>query len=96
MQGLEAAAEQLKTGDARDPSAVARNAAVVGGIGPQHLLPYTGRPSAIVQHDSAEAILKRLQQKHPGMFIEGTAEEVPLTEANNPVLRELERRREEG
>jgi hypothetical protein len=66
MQGLEAAAEQLKTGEARDPSAVARNAAVVGGIGLQHLLPYTGRPSAIVQHDSAEAILKRLQQKHPG------------------------------
>jgi hypothetical protein len=29
------------------------------------------------------------------MFIEGTAEEVPLTE-NNPVLREVERRREEG
>jgi hypothetical protein len=33
-------------------------------------------PTEIRQTDSAEDILKRLEQKHPGMFVNSTAEEI--------------------
>jgi hypothetical protein len=76
MEALEAASQQIAKGEARDPSAVARNAAVIVGINAEKNLLYQGRPNVITQHDSAEDILRRLQSKHPGMFIEGSAEEI--------------------
>lgn len=98
QQALEQASKQLQAGEARDPSAVARNAAVVAGINSQHNLTYTGRPNVITQHDSAEEILRRLHTRHPGMFVEAppawvdsTAEEVgPI----DRIEREMERRRD--
>lgn len=93
QEGLTAAGKQLAKGEARDPSAVARNAAVVAGIGLQHNLVYQGRPNVITQTDSAEEIMRRLQQKHPGMFYEGTAEEI--TGPPDSLVRAMERRREE-
>jgi hypothetical protein len=94
QEGLEQASVQLRKGEARDPSAVARNAAVVGGINSQHLLTYTGRPNVISEHRSAEDILKSLAQRHPGMFIDGTAEEVPPDPTR--LVREVERRKQDA
>jgi hypothetical protein len=83
-EAVDAAQAQVRAGDAKDPSAVARNLAVVLGINNQHRLALSGRPTSIVAHESGEDVLKRLGDKYPGLIVESTAEEVT---AEQPMLR---------
>jgi hypothetical protein len=63
---------KLASGDTRDPSTVARNAAVGKGINVDKLLLLEGRPTAITEQRSADDVLRGLAAKG---YIVGTADE---------------------
>lgn len=73
--GLEAAIYQLKAGEARDPSAVAKNAAIVAGVNVDKLLTVSGRPTVITETHSVDDRIAALKRKRPELFIDSTAEE---------------------
>lgn len=60
----------------RDLAGAVRNMEVTAATAIDKHSVLHGLPSEIRQTDSAEDVLKRLQQKYPGMFIEGSAEEI--------------------
>lgn len=70
--GIEKAIEQLESGEAKDPSAIARNLAVVGGIDTRDYLLLTGRPTEVVEHHNADDLLRKIKE-----YVDSTAEEIP-------------------
>ena len=74
---IEKALDQIKTGDVKDASQMAKNFATVKGINVDKALILMGRPSTIVGHQSAEDLMKKLVELAPGVVsIEGEAEEL--------------------
>lgn len=80
LETLDQYGEKLGQLDPRDLAGAVRNISTAGAIGIDKASLLRGLPTEIRQTDSAEDILKRLAQKHPGMFVEGTAEEIPTAE----------------
>lgn len=76
LKSLEKYDDKLDGLEARDLAGAIRNISTTGAIGVDKASLLRGLPTEIRQTDSAEDILKRLAQKHPGMFVEGTAEEI--------------------
>lgn len=79
LKSLDRFDDQLHELPARDLAGAIRNLSTAGAIGVDKASLLRGLPTEIRQNDSAEDVMKRLQAKHPGMFIEGSAEE--MTEA---------------
>jgi hypothetical protein len=77
IQRVEQKADKI---EARDLPGAVRNMEVTSATAIDKHSVLHGLPSEIRQTDSAEDILKRMQQKHPGMFIDSTAEEIPEAE----------------
>lgn len=77
IQRVEQKADKLEP---RDLATAVRNMEVTSATAIDKHSILHGLPTEIRQTDNAEDILKRLAQKHPGMFIEGTAEEIPTAE----------------
>jgi hypothetical protein len=73
---IELTATQMKEIPARDLPSAVRNMEVTAATATDKHSILHGLPSEIRQTDSAEDILKRLEQKHPGMFVNSTAEEI--------------------
>jgi hypothetical protein len=80
LKGLDRMDEEFGEIPARDLAGAIRNISTAGAIGIDKASLLRGLPTEIRQTDSAEDILKRLAQKHPGMFVEGSAEEIPEAE----------------
>jgi hypothetical protein len=80
--GVEKTIEELEAGDAKDPSASARNLAVISGIETRDLLTLTGRPNSISVSLTPEQMYQQLAE-----LFEGTAEEIEDAE----VVEETER-----
>jgi hypothetical protein len=66
--------KELKAGTVKDASAAARNMAVVKGVATDKLLTLTGRPAQIVEHRSAQDLVKKLEALG---VVDSTAEEEP-------------------
>lgn len=80
LDSMDRLGDELKEIPARDLAAAIRNLSTTGAIGIDKASLLRGLPTEIRQTDSAEDILKRLQQKHPSMFVDSTAEEIPTAE----------------
>lgn len=61
MEALEATRTLLRSGEAKDPSTIARNAATVKGINVDKLLALSGRPTQITEHRDVREIAIRLK-----------------------------------
>lgn len=77
IQRVEQKADQIEP---RDLPGAVRNMEVTSATAIDKHSILHGLPSEIRQTDSAEDILKRLASKHPSMFIDSTAEEIPDAE----------------
>lgn len=77
---MELFAKEAKELPARDLAGAIRNISTAAAISVDKSSLLRGLPTEIRQTDSAEDILKRLAQKHPGMFVESTAEEIHTAE----------------
>ena len=75
LLAIDKTVEELEAGNARDPSASARNLATVRGIGTDKLALLTGRPTHRVEQRTSDDIMDRLRKY--GMVVDGTAEEIP-------------------
>ena len=73
--GVEKTIQELEDGEAKDPSASARNLAVISGIETRDLLTLTGRPSAITATASPEDLYRQLSS-----ILKGEDEEIPDAE----------------
>ena len=80
IKTMEQFAEKADTLDTRDLPGAIRNISTAAAISVDKSSLLRGLPTEIRQNDSAEDVLKRLQAKHPGMFVEGSAEEIPSVE----------------
>lgn len=60
--GVEKTIEELEAGEAKDPSAYARNLAVVSGIETRDLLTLTGRPTEIRRTLGLEDLYRKLRE----------------------------------
>jgi hypothetical protein len=67
--------EQLEEGKVRDPSAVARNAAVSKAINIDKTLLLEGRPTQITEHRDIGEIVRSLDSIAPGLVVDGTGED---------------------
>jgi hypothetical protein len=83
-RGVEKSIEQLESGQAKDPSTVARNLATVAGISIDKLYLATDRPGLITEHRDAAEILRSLASKVP-KAVEGTAVEITTSEITGGV-----------
>lgn len=63
LEAIEASREQLRKGDAKDPSTVARNLATAAGIQTDKMLILSGRPNEIYGTEDLEAALNRMAQR---------------------------------
>lgn len=70
---IEKAHERLERNEDREPARTAQALQTTTGIAVSKILELTGRPTAVVEHRSADEILRRLQAMQ---VIESTAEEV--------------------
>jgi hypothetical protein len=78
LASMERLGDELGEIPIRDLAGTIRNLTTSGAIGIDKASLLRGMPTEIRQTDSAEEILKRLAQKHPGMFVDGTtADEQP-------------------
>lgn len=68
--------ERIDAREVKDASASARNLATTAGIAVDKVLSLTGRPTTIHEHRTPEQAMKRLRTLHPGLFVEGTADEI--------------------
>lgn len=84
LQSLDQYGEKLDKLEARDLAGAIRNISTAGAIGVDKASLLRGLPTEIRRSENAEDIIKRLQQKHPGMFVEGTAEEIERPELESP------------
>lgn len=75
--GVEKTIEELEAGEAKDPSASARNLAVISGIETRDLLTLTGRPTEIRRNLGLDELYRKLQDT---LAIDGEAEEIPVAE----------------
>jgi hypothetical protein len=76
LASMERLSDELGEIPVRDLAGAIRNLSTTGAIGIDKASLLRGMPTEIRQTDSAEDILKRLAQKHPGMFVNGSAEEI--------------------
>jgi hypothetical protein len=68
---------ELRSGKIKDSSTAARNLAVSKGVAVDHGLKLRGEPTQIVQHRSAEEIVRSLKRLAPRVFdAEATAQEI--------------------
>lgn len=72
-RALDKTSEALEAGTLKDPSAAAKNVATVSGIYADKVAIMEGRPTSIVEHRSADDVIKALERRG---FIDGTVEEV--------------------
>lgn len=80
--GVEKTIDELEAGKAKDPSASARNLAVISGIETRDLLTLTGRPNEIRQTLSLDDLYRELRET---LSIDGEAEEIQDAEVvGNP------------
>lgn len=75
QRAWEAQMEQLDEGQVRDPSAVARNAAVSKAVNVDKMLLLEGRPTQITEHRDVDEIIRALDAVAPGIVVHGTASE---------------------
>jgi hypothetical protein len=81
LKGLDRFGDELSKLEARDLAAAIRNISTTGAIAVDKASLLRGMPTEIRQTDSAEEILKRLEQKHPGMFVSKQADaDIPEAE----------------
>jgi hypothetical protein len=77
LEAIDAAREQLRTGEAKDPSTVARNLSTSAGIMTDKALLLEGRPTEIRGGDNLEAALERIAQRLGlPQSVDSTAEEI--------------------
>jgi hypothetical protein len=75
LEAIDAAREQIKNGEAKDPSTVARNLAVTAGVNVDKSLTLEGRPTVIHGATTLDGNIRRLAQQL-GFDIDTTAEEM--------------------
>lgn len=83
---IEKAADELRKGNVRDPSSVARNMMVAAGVANTHMMNLQGRPSIITEHRRPEDVAARLKElgfRLDGFDTESTAVESP---SDSPAL----------
>lgn len=81
LQAVDLEHKRIALGEVKDAAASARNLSTVAGISVDKILSLTGRPTSITEHRTPEQAMKRLKTLHPGLFVEGTAEELPAAES---------------
>lgn len=81
LEGLDQFGEQMTELPIKELAGAIRNISTSGAIGVDKASLLRGLPTEIRQTDSAEEVLKRLAQKHPQMFVDVTAEEIPEVDA---------------
>jgi hypothetical protein len=84
-QALDKTAQALDEGTLKDPSSAAKNAATVSGIFTDKVAVMEGRPTSIVEHRTADDVLKNLERKR---FVDSTAEDLTEEEPQTPFLPE--------
>jgi hypothetical protein len=62
LEAIEATRDQVSEGEAKDPSAVARNLQTVAGIATDKALLTEGRPTIVHGSDSVEALVARMNR----------------------------------
>lgn len=77
QQAMELELERIREGKVKDASAVTQRMATSAAIFTDKYLALTGRPQAIVQHQSGMEILRQLEQFKQVVHVESTAEELP-------------------
>lgn len=76
LEAIEASREQLRKGEAKDPSTVARNLATAAGIQTDKALLLEGRPTEIRGGEDLQAALQRMAQRlNLPQSVDSTAEE---------------------
>ena len=73
LQAIARQEDELRKGNVRDPSGVARNMAVVSGVANTHMMNLQGRPSIITEHRKPEDIARRLKELGMTFDVESTA-----------------------
>lgn len=71
---IAAAHQDINNGNTRDPAATARNLATASAIAADKIAIMEGRPTSIVEHRSADDIIKRLEAL--GVVVDAEAEEL--------------------
>jgi hypothetical protein len=74
LEAIEATRDQVQDGEAKDPSAVARNLQTVAGIATDKALLTEGRPTVITGGDDVQALLARMNRLLG--VVDSTAEDV--------------------
>lgn len=78
---IEKAADELRKGNVRDPSSVARNMMVAAGVANTHMMNLQGRPQIIMEHRRPENIVARLKELGLSFDAESTAVEASPSDA---------------
>jgi hypothetical protein len=71
---------RLEHGKVENAARSAKDLSTAAAIAVDKVLALTGRPTSIHEHRTPEQAMKRLQTLHPGLFVEGTAEEIASDE----------------
>lgn len=80
---IQAAHEQVKDGQAKDPAAVARNLQTVTGIATDKALLVEGRPTAIIGTGDLQSVIAQLG-KQLGFDVNGSADEITAAQEQPP------------
>jgi hypothetical protein len=84
LEAIDAAREQIKAGEAKDPSTIARNLSVAAGISVDKSLLLEGRPTEIHGNENVEALMARMSRFLGPSAVDSTAEEEIPAELPGP------------